>query len=116
MVAFQSQRDQNRIDLCLFHRMAAAALADIDQPRRGRRQRQHAGPDQPIMQDDLRLGDQPCRFQGQKLRVARTGAHEADPARTMIGLRDMIHAESLLTRPSPIVPARSKHISDEVSS
>jgi hypothetical protein len=77
----KGQADDQAIDVVLRQGVAALALGDIDQLRRGRRQGEDPVGDQAVMDHHLGGGDDPRGLDGQQVRIARTCAHQPDPAR-----------------------------------
>ena len=68
--------NQERIDLTLRHAVVPLRLADGDQLDLAAGMVEHACPDQAVVKDDVGGFQGTQRFQGQKLRIAGSGADQ----------------------------------------
>lgn len=71
---------QQRVDIFLRHAVMAAPLGDRNQPCIGPREGEDGGIDEPVMNDDFRLLDQPRCAQRQEIGIAGACAHEVNGA------------------------------------
>ena len=72
--------DEQLVDFSLRSRVAVAALADVDQLRVAARELEDALADEMVVDDGVRVLQQPQRSQRQQLRIARPCAHEVNDA------------------------------------
>ena len=73
--------DQNLVDPVLRHAVQRAFLGHRDQTGGRRGQIEYIPADETVMNNHIGIGEQPRRFQGQKIGIARTCANQIDFSR-----------------------------------
>ncbi len=115
VAAAAGELDEQSVDLVLRHRMRVRRLAHEDPHRSRRDELENVLRDEAVVDDDLRLGEEPLCLEGHELGVAGTGSDQMDRRYGRIGhpkefrfLRRNDHGRAACMPPARVLLSRRR--------